>query len=89
MVKGVDFEISGATTFIKGKIELGKVSSEPLGEVKFHLKIYDESNEKIYSLKGKLKDGVVIVLPYYYYRVREVFWTNLWLITGTDEIKFW
>ena len=87
MVKGVDADISGAITFIQGKIEFGKDSGEPLGEVNFHLKIYDESNKKIYSMKGKLKVGAVSVLPYYYCTVRKVYWTNLWFIMGTGEIK--
>ncbi|MCE7745751.1 MAG: hypothetical protein GPJ52_11525 [Candidatus Heimdallarchaeota archaeon] len=78
---------SGGTTFIKGKIEFDKVTGEPLGDVNFHVKIYDESHEKIYSMKGKLKDGAVMFLPYYYCNVRQVYWTNLWLIMGEGEIK--
>ncbi|MHA1123847.1 MAG: hypothetical protein ACTSPC_13715, partial [Candidatus Heimdallarchaeota archaeon] len=31
IAKGIDQDISGATTFIKGKIEFDKVTGEPLG----------------------------------------------------------
>ena len=87
MAKGVDVDISGAITFIKGNIEFDKVSGEPLGDINFHIKIYDESSEKIYSMKGKLKDGAVMMLPYYYCPVRDVTWTNLWYIMGVGELK--
>jgi len=87
IAKGTDSDIPGATTFIKGKIEFDKVTGEPIGDVNFQVKIYDESNEKIYSLKGKLKDGAVMIIPYYYCNVRQVYWTNLWLIMGVGEIK--
>ena len=87
IAKGIDQDISGGTTFIKGKIEFDKVTGEPLGDVNFHVKIYDESHEKIYSMKGKLKDGAVMFLPYYYCNVRHVYWTNLWFIMGEGEIK--
>ncbi|MHA1203267.1 MAG: hypothetical protein ACTSQ4_12210 [Candidatus Heimdallarchaeaceae archaeon] len=87
MAKGVDLDISGAITIIKGNIEFDKVSGEPLGDINFHIKIYDESSEKIYSMKGKLKEGAVMVLPYWPCPVRGVTWTNLWYIMGVGELK--
>ena len=86
--KGVDADISGATTFIKGKIEFDKVSGIPLAHVEFQTKIYDESGEKIYSMKGKLKDGLVISDSFQFYcEVREVLWIKLWFVMGEGVIK--
>ncbi|MGC9779479.1 MAG: hypothetical protein HZR80_09585 [Candidatus Heimdallarchaeota archaeon] len=87
LAKGLDQDIPGATTFIEGKIEFDKATGVPLGKVNFHLEIYDESNEKIYSMKGKLKDGMVMVVPYYYCTVRKVYWTDIWYIIGIGKIK--
>lgn len=92
IAKGLDQDISGeeisvVTTFILGKIEFNKITGEPLGSVNFHIKIYDESHEKIYSMKGALKDAAVMVIPNFYCTVREVYWTNLWFIVGTGKIK--
>lgn len=87
IANGSDTDIPGAITFIQGKIVFDKITGSALGDVEFHTKIYDESNEKIYSIKGKLKDGAVMILPFYYCEVREVTWVNLWLVMGTGEIK--
>ena len=88
MAKGDDIDIAGGTTSIIAKIEFDKVSGIPLAQVKFHTKIYDESGEKIYSMKGELKDGFVITNMYQFYcTVREVTWINLWLIMGEGRFK--
>ena len=87
IAKGADGDISNAFTFIKGTIELDEDSGQLLGEVKFHLKIYDESNKKIYSMKGKLEDAAVMIIPYNYCPVRNVIWTDLWLVSGLGELK--
>ncbi|MHA1210963.1 MAG: hypothetical protein ACTSSH_00750 [Candidatus Heimdallarchaeota archaeon] len=87
IANGSDQDISSATTFIQGKIEFDKITGEALGEVEFHVKIYDDSNKKIYSMKGKLKAGGVMFLPQYYCPVRNVIWTNLWLVMGIGVIK--
>ena len=87
MAKGADGDISNAFTFIKGTIELDEDSGQLFGEVKFHLKIYDESNKKIYSMKGKLEDAAVMIIPYNYCPVRNVIWTDLWLVSGLGELK--
>jgi len=87
MAKGDDVDIPGATSSVIGRIEFDKVSGELLGQVEFHTKIYDESGEKIYSMKGKLKDAAVMILPEWYCIVREVWWTNIWLVMGVGELK--
>ena len=88
MAKGDDADIPGANTFIIGRIEFDKVSGVPLAQVEFHTKIYDESGEKVYSMKGMLKDGLVISNSFQFYcTVREVTWINLWFIMGVGKLK--
>ena len=87
MAKGDDGDILGATTFINGKIKFDKVSGVHLGRVEFHTKIYNELGEKFYSIKGKLKSGMVIPGYYFDCSVRGVRWVNLWLVTGEGLIK--
>ncbi len=87
MAKGPDFDVPGAISSIKGRIEYNKVTGELQGQVEFHLKLYDESGETNYSMKGKLKAAAV--MPGYTFPcdVRNVNWTNLWLVTGEGKIK--
>ena len=74
-----DDDIYRATTLIVGKIKFDKVSGVGLGQVEFHVKIYEiESGEKVYTIKGTFKDGVVMVFPEHYCPVRKVTWTNVW-----------
>ena len=88
MAKGDDLDISGATTSIIARIEFDKTGANPLAQVGFHSKIYDESGEKIYSMKGKLKDGLIISNSFQFYCVvREVTWINLWFIVGVGKLK--
>jgi len=88
MAKGDDLDISGASTTTVAKIEYDKVSGAPLGRVEFHIKIYDESGEKIYSMKGKLKEAAsVFIYPFWYCPVRDVTWINFWYVTGEGMIK--
>ena len=86
MAKGDDADITGATTSIMAKIEFDK-DGVPLGRVEFHIKIYDESGEKIYSMKGKLNNGMVIPNFEFVCTVRHVTWINLWLVMGEGMIK--
>ena len=76
MAKGDDLDISGATTSIIARIEFDKTGANPLTQVGFHSKIYDESGEKIYSMKGKLKDGLIISNSF-----------HLWFIVGVGKLK--
>ena len=95
MAKGDDIDIPGydpgiyrATTSIIGKIEFDKVSGELLGRVEFHVKIYDESGKKVYSMKGELKNGIVVTNMFQFpCDVRNVTWTNLWLVVGEGKYK--
>ena len=83
-----DEGIYRATTLIVGKIRLDEVSGEGLGRVEFHIKIYDiSSGEKVYTIKGKLKDGAVDIIPFWPCDVRDVTWTNLWFVVGDGMIK--
>jgi len=76
-----------ATTLIVGKIRFDEVSGVLLGRVEFHIKIFDESGKKVYEIKGKLKDGMVIPGFVFECNVRLVTWTNLWLVMGNGMIK--
>ena len=87
MAKGDDADISGATTSIIAKIGFDKTSGIPSAvHVEFQTKIY-ESGEKIYSMKGKLKNGMVIPNQQFYCDVQEVWWINLLLVMGDGVIK--
>ncbi len=87
MAKGVDIDIAGGISFIKGRIEFDEDTGEVVGKFQFHVKIYNELGEKIYSMQGKLKDGPVMIIPQYYCTVRDVWWTNVWVVMGTGLIK--
>lgn len=77
-----------ATTLIVGKIRLDEVSRVGLGEVEFHIQIYDiSSGEKVYTIKGKLKDGAAEIIPYWPCDVRNVVWTNVYLVMGMGMYK--
>ncbi|MDX1798458.1 MAG: hypothetical protein R3255_07405 [Candidatus Lokiarchaeia archaeon] len=60
-----------------------------MAQVEFQTKIYDEHGEKFYSMKGKLKNGLVISEKNFefYCDVREVLWINLWFIMGDGILK--
>ena len=89
IAKGDDGDIAGATTSIIAKIEYDKASGLPsVAQVEFQTKIYDQSGKKIYSMKGMLKDGLVISDSFQFYcDVREVLWINLWFVMGEGVIK--
>ncbi len=87
MAKGPDFDVPGAISSIKGKIEFNKDTGEIQGQVEFHLKLYDESGEKVYSMKGILKDAAVMPGFSFPCNVRNVIWTNLWYVFGEGKIK--
>jgi len=89
IAKGDDGDIAGATTSIIAMIEFDKDSGLPsVAQLEFQTKIYDESGKKIYSMKGKLKDGLVINDSFQFYcDVREVLWINLWFVVGQGVIK--
>ena len=80
IAKGDDGDIANGTTSIIAMIDFDKASGLPsVAQVEFQTKIYDESGQKIYSIKGKLKNGLVISDNFQFYcDVREVLWINLW-----------
>jgi len=84
---GDDIDVPGAKTFIVGAIEFDKVSGESSGHFHFQTQIYDESGDKVYTIKGMLKDGAVQVVPYHYCPVRNIIWTNLSLVMGEGMIQ--
>lgn len=97
--KGLDEDIGGylnpnpeysATTLIVGKIKFDEVTGLPVGQVEFHMTIYDvESGEKVYSMKGHLKNGTVIPPGFMSSPcpVREVTWINFWFVIGQGRVK--
>ncbi len=89
IAKGDDGDVAGATTSITATIDFDKDSGIPsVAQVDFQTKIWDESGQKIYSIKGKLKDGLVISDSFQFYcEVREVLWINLWFVMGQGVIK--
>jgi len=87
-IPGYDLGIYNGTTLIVGKIKFDEISGEGLGRVEFHIKIYhDESGKKVYTIKGKLKNGMVISNEEFVCTVRGVTWINLWLVVGEGMIK--
>jgi hypothetical protein len=89
IAKGDDGDIAGATTSIIAMIDFDKDSGLPsVAQLEFQTKIYDDLGKKIYSLKGKLKNGLVISDSFQFYcDVREVLWINLWFVMGEGVIK--
>jgi len=88
MATGDDLDISGATNLIIGNIELGGGGELPSAQVFFHQKIYDESGEKVYTMKGMLKDGLVLKTDHYFYcPVFNVWFINVWLVMGEGKFK--
>ena len=87
MAKGPDFDVPGAISFIKGTIEYNKDTGELQAQVEFHLKLYDESGKKIYSMKGMIKDAAVMPGFEFPCDVRHVTWINLWYVFGEGKIK--
>jgi len=86
IAKGDDGDIAGATTSIIAIIDNSSVPA--VVQIEFQTKLYDESGKKIYSMKGKLKDALVISDSFQFYcSVREVMWVNLWFIMGEGKLK--
>ncbi len=88
MAKGDDLDLPGATNFILGKIEFGGGGELPSVQAVFHQKIYDESGEKVYAMKGMLKDGLLLQTDYYFYcPVFNVWFINVWWVMGEGLVK--
>ena len=88
MAKGDDLDIPRTTNSIIAKFKYDKVSGVPSVQVNFHSKIYDESGEKVYAMKGMLKDGLLLQTDYYFYcPVFEVWFINVWWVMGEGKFK--
>ncbi len=88
MAKGDDLDFSGTTNSIIGKIEFGGGGELPSVQVVFHQKIYDESGEKVYAMKGMLKDGLLLTTDFYFYcPVFNVWFINVWQVMGEGKFK--
>ena len=88
IAKGDDLDIPGATNLIIGKIEFGEGDELPSTQVVFHQKIYDESGEKVYAMKGMLKDGLLLQTDYYFYcPIFNVWFINVWWVMGEGLVK--
>jgi len=88
MAMGDDLDIN-ATNLIIGKIEFDKDSGIPsVAQVNFHQKIYDESGEKVYSMMGILKDGLLLTTEHYFFcPIFNVWFVNVWWFMGMGRFK--
>ena len=88
MAKGDDLDFPRTTNLIVGKIEFGEGGELPSVQVVFHQKIYDESGEKVYEMKGKLKDGFLLTTDYYFNcPIFNVWFINVWQVMGVGLVK--
>ncbi len=85
---GDDLDFPETTSIIIGKIEFGGGGELPSAQVVFHQKIYDEFGEKMYEMKGILKDGLLLTTNHYFYcPLFYVWWINVWMIMGEGKFK--
>jgi len=88
MAKGDDLDIPRTTNSIIGKIKYDKVSGVPSVQVNFHSKIYDESGEKVYAMKGMFKDGLPLTTDFTFYcPIFNVYFINVWKVIGEGKVK--
>jgi len=88
IAKGDDLDFLRTTNLIVGKIEFGESGELPSVQVVFHQKIYDESGEKVYAMKGMLKDGLLINTSYYFYcPIFGVYFINVWQAVGMGKFR--
>ncbi|MFX0030260.1 MAG: hypothetical protein ACFE8B_13695 [Candidatus Hermodarchaeota archaeon] len=81
MAKGDDLDIN-ANNFI-----IGKIKSSGSAQVLFHSKIYDESGEKVYVMKGMFKGSLLRTDYYFYCPVFNVWFINVWQVIGEGKYK--
>lgn len=88
IAKGDDMDLAETTNFIFAKIDSDKDGGIPMGHVTFHSKIRDESGEKVYEMKGMLKDGLLLSTEHYFYcPIFEVWFINVWNVMGEGKFK--
>jgi len=87
MAKGDDLDIPETSNFFMAKIKSDKVSGMPLVRAEFQSKIY-ESGKKVYEMKGKLKDGLLLTTDFYFYcPIFNVWFINVWQVMGVGLVK--
>jgi hypothetical protein len=85
---GDDLDFPDTTNIIIGKIEKGGGGELPSAQVVFHQKIYDDSGEKVYEMKGILKDGLLLTTKHYFYcPIFKVWFINVSWVMGMGLVK--
>ncbi|MBY9010697.1 MAG: hypothetical protein KGD74_12595 [Candidatus Lokiarchaeota archaeon] len=85
---GDDLDFPETTNIIIGKIEFGGSGELPSAKVIFHQKIYDNSGEKVYEMKGMLKDGLLLTTDHYFLcPIFNVWFINVWWVMGEGRVK--
>ncbi len=88
IAKGDDLDLAGTTNFIIGSIKFGEDDELPSANAVFHQRIYDESGEKVYAMKGILKEGSLQTKYYCFFcPVFQVWFINVWLVMGEGVYK--
>ena len=88
IAKGDDLDFPETTNLIVGKIKLGEGGELPSTQVIFHQKIYDDSGEKVYTMIGMLKDGLLLTTNHYFYcPIFNVWFINVWWVMGEGLVK--
>lgn len=85
---GDDLDFPETTNIIIGKIKFGGGGELPSAQLVFHQKIYDDSGEKVYAMKGMLKDGLLLTTEHYFYcPIFNVWFINVWWVMGEGMVK--
>lgn len=85
MAKGISHWPPSTEVSIIAEIRMG----DPLlAEVEFHHKRYDEAGEKVWSLKGKLSNGIVEEWPEWFDLMTGINFINLWYVGGFGKAKY-
>ena len=85
---GDDLDFPETTNIIIGKIKFGGGGELPSAQLVFHQKIYDDSGEKVYAMKGMLKDGLLLTTDHYFYcPIFNVWFINVWWVMGEGLVK--
>ncbi len=88
IARGDDLDFPNTTDFIMGKIENGEGGVPALVDAVFHQKIYDDAGEKLYEMKGILKNGVLLTRHHYFYcPIFEVYFINVSWVMGEGVVK--
>jgi hypothetical protein len=87
MAIGDDMDLN-ANDLIIGKINYGDGSEPPSVKVVFNQRIYDDSGNKVYAMRGMLKEGLLVQTDYYFLcPIFQVWFINVWLALGEGIYK--